>query len=396
MKNTLKKSKVKVTRRTESNITIPADILLEENSSQIKNNPRSKRRHRAKIKKTLSATKREIYQMEDDPRLNRIIQVDKPILDADLSLMKNNPGPNRIRQVDIPDEKFLLTEENSKVEDYVSIKARLVVRGDQDETEDDIPCDSPTVDRNTVKLPIATAAIMGWPLRSVNISAASSQGKEIVGRLKQGLHGLKETARLWFENLNQSQHSEKLTEVHKDAEKATEDKKKTTLRGVVGKLLTRPDLSFRTNILSRIPAETNLDEKIKEAREPVEDDRQKPQEIKHEKIGSLKNSSLEMYADASFGGVEKGIQNTEGLITLLREDDSRCAPIAWRSQVVSRVCRRAYTDSNSLVESLKHRLVTETEWAPTHLQQADPLTKAKADTTALIKVLKSGFLRRPG
>jgi len=411
----------------------PHITLLQKNSQKppprIKNNPRSKRRHRAKIKETISE-KRETYQLKDDPRLNRTIQVDKPILDSDLSLMKNNPGSNRIRQVDIPDEKFLLTEEKSEVEDYVSIKARSVIRGDQDETEDDIPCNSLTVDSNTMKLLIAIAAIMGWPLRSVDISAAFSQGKDIIG-----LHGLKETTRLWFENQDQSQHPEKLTEVHRDAEKATKDKKKTTLRGVVDKLPTRPDLSLRTNILSRIPAGTNLDEKIKEAREPVEEARRKPPEIKDEKIGSLENSSLEMYADASFGGVEKGIQNTEGLIILLREDDSRCAPIAWRSQVVSRVGRsvktdetvaledalnratgigrqviqnqtgktqeipipvRACIDSNSLVESLKQQLVTETEWVPTHLQRTDPLTKAKADTTALIRILKSGFLRRPG
>jgi len=407
----------------QTNIT-----LLQKNTqkppSKIKNNPRSKRRHRAKIKETISE-KGETYQLKDDPK---ILQIDKPILDSDLSLIKNNPSSNRIRQVDIPDEKFLLTEENSEVEDYVSIKAKLVVRGDKDETEDDIPGDSPTVDRNTVKLPIATAAIMGWPLRSVDISAASSQGKDIVG-----LHESKETTRLWFENQNQSQHPEKLTEVHRDAEKATKDKKKTTLRGVVGKLPTRPDLSLRTNILSHIPAGTNLDEKIKKAREPVEEARRKPPEIKDEKIGSLENSSLERYA--SFGGVEKGIRNTEGLIILLREDDSRCEPIAWRSQVVSRVGRsvktdetvaledalnratgigrqviqnqtgktqeipipvRACIDSNSLVESLKQQLVTETEWVPTHLQRTDPLTKAKADTTALIRILKSGFLRRPG
>jgi hypothetical protein len=56
------------------------------------------------------------------------------------------------------------------------IKARLVVRGDQDKAEDDIPCDSPTVDRNTAKLLIAIAAIMGWSLRSVDISAAFLQG----------------------------------------------------------------------------------------------------------------------------------------------------------------------------------------------------------------------------
>jgi hypothetical protein len=261
-------------------------------------------------------------------------------------------------------------------------------------------------------------------------------------------------------HLNQNQYSEELTEVHKDAEKATEEKKRTTLRGVVGKLLylnlTRPDLSFRTNILSRIPAGTNLDEKIKEARELVEEARRNPLEITYGQIGSLENSSLEVYADASFGGVEKGIRSTEGFIILLRGDDSRCAPIAWRSRVISQVCRsvktaetialedaldmaigigrqvvqiqtgiiqdipipiRAYTDSNSLVESLrsmkqvdegptrlnvarikdhlKQQLVTEIKWVPTHLQLADPLTKTKADATALRKVLRTGFLKKP-
>jgi len=104
------------------------------------------------------------------------------------------------------------------------IKARLVVRGDQDEAEDDIPCDSPTVDRNTAKLLIAIAAIMEWSLRSVDISAAFLQGREldrtvyilpppefrkpgVVWRLKKGLYGLKEAARLWFEEL--TKHLEK-------------------------------------------------------------------------------------------------------------------------------------------------------------------------------------------
>jgi len=276
----------------------------------------------------------------------------------------------------------------------------LVVRGDQDDTEDDIPCDSPTVDRNTAKLLIAIAAIMGWSLRSVDISAAFLQGREldrtvyilpppefrkpgVVWRLKKGLYGLKEAARLWFEELtkdlekqggkplvgdpaclifhedgrfvafalihvddiliggeeeytnnlmgkvkerfkvskdqldkfvytgmsirtddksrillNQNQYSEELEDVSKEAEKATEEKKKTILRGVVGKLLylnlTRPDLSFRTNILSRIPAGTDLDEKIKEARELIEVARKYPLEIKYGKIGLLNQLSLEV------------------------------------------------------------------------------------------------------
>jgi len=59
------------------------------------------------------------------------------------------------------------------------IKARLVVRGDQDEAERDIQSDSPTVDRHTVKLMMAVAANQGWSPRSIDISAAFLQGKEI-------------------------------------------------------------------------------------------------------------------------------------------------------------------------------------------------------------------------
>jgi hypothetical protein len=60
-----------------------------------------------------------------------------------------------------------------------NLKARLVVRGDQDFAEGDIPCDSPTVDRSTVKLMLAIAANEDWRLRSIDISAAFLQGRQI-------------------------------------------------------------------------------------------------------------------------------------------------------------------------------------------------------------------------
>ncbi len=59
------------------------------------------------------------------------------------------------------------------------MKARLVVRGDQDVAEDDIACDSPTVDRSSVKLLLATAANQGWDVRTIDISAAFLQGREM-------------------------------------------------------------------------------------------------------------------------------------------------------------------------------------------------------------------------
>jgi hypothetical protein len=409
---------------------------------------------------------------------------------------------------------------------------------------------------------LAVAANQGWTARSIDISAAFLQGREIdrtvyirpppeykkpgvVWKLKKGLYGLKEASRLWYDELsqdlkkhggvqltgdpavfvfhkdgqlqgfavihvddvfisgeqafsddlvekikirfrvskdesrsftytgmsirtdsrnrifvNQNQYSEELEDVPKDAEEDTEEKKKTTLRGVVGKLLylnlTRPDLSFKTNMLSRIPAGTDLNQKLKEARELVTEARQNPLEIKYGRLGPLENLSLEVYADASFGGVEKGLRSTEGFVILIRGENDRCSPIAWKSRVINRACKSAksaetialedgidmaigmgrqlqqiitgkvqeipvpimgYSDSGSLIESLRstkpvdehpmrmhvdrlknHKekgFATGYKWVPTQDQLADALTKSKITPFNIRRVLKSGCLKKP-
>ena len=45
------------------------------------------------------------------------------------------------------------------------LKARLVVRGDQDRSEEEVKSDSPTIDRTTVKVMLSTAANLQWDLR---------------------------------------------------------------------------------------------------------------------------------------------------------------------------------------------------------------------------------------
>jgi len=98
------------------------------------------------------------------------------------------------------------------------VKSRLVVRGDQDMNDEYTPCDSPTVDRTTVKMMIDIAANQEWQLRTIDIPAAFLQGREIdrtiyvlpppevakagiIWKLKKGWYGLKEAARLWFDEL---------------------------------------------------------------------------------------------------------------------------------------------------------------------------------------------------
>jgi hypothetical protein len=248
-----------------------------------------------------------------------------------------------------------------------------------------------------------------------------------------------------------------LPSVPKGADDESEDKKRTTLRGVVGRLLylnlTRPDLAYKTNMLSRIPAGTDLTAKIKEARDLVEIARKTPLEIKYEKLGPLDSLSLEVHADASFGGA---LKSTEGFVIFLRGDGNKCAPVAWRSRVINRACKSvktaetialedgsdmaiglgrqlkqivtgkveeipvpiwSCTDSGSLIESLRstkqvdeqpmrmhverlknHKdkgFVQGYKWVPTNEQMADSLTKAKVDPAGLRKVLKTGYLKRP-
>jgi len=260
--------------------------------------------------------------------------------------------------------------------------------------------------------------------------------------------------------LNQNQYLEEMEEVAKDAHEGPEDGLRTVLRGAVGRLLylnlTRPDLSFKTNNLARVTPSTEIKEKIKEAKELTEEANKNPLEIRYGKLGDLKKLTLKLYADASFGGVDKGVKSTEGYVLLLRGQGDECSPISWRSKLISRVCKsaksaetialenamdtaicigrqlgqiqtgrvyekpapiHAFSDSASLMESLRstkqvdegsmrlhverikdHLLnqnIESVKWVSTDKMLADPLTKARADTTALTSVLKTGIWRKP-
>jgi len=209
-------------------------------------------------------------------------------------------------------------------------------------------------------------------------------------------------------------------------------------------------------LLSRVPPGTNLKLKVKEAHDLIQEVKQTQVEAKFSKLSRLEDLNLDVYADASFGGLDKGLKSTEGLLILLRGLSSQCSPIAWRSRGITRVCKsaksaealalenaidlavgigrqlkqlrsgghqekpvpiRAFKDLESLTKSIKspkqvdeglmrlhverlkdfliHKDVKSITWVPTHAMLADVLTKAKVDPTPPIKDLKTGVVRQP-
>ena len=99
-------------------------------------------------------------------------------------------------------------------------KARLVVRGFE-ERDLEIPRDSPTVGKGTMRLLISVAALENWKLKTTDIKSAFLQGKElereiyirppkesqtphgIIWKLKHGLYGLKDGARQFYESVRE-------------------------------------------------------------------------------------------------------------------------------------------------------------------------------------------------
>ena len=102
--------------------------------------------------------------------------------------------------------------------DY-GVKARLCVRGDQEEDKESVRTDSPTVNRVNVKLFYVLAASMGWQVRTADVKAAFLQGaplerdvfirppkerriKGVVWKLIKGCYGLVDASRGFYLELD--------------------------------------------------------------------------------------------------------------------------------------------------------------------------------------------------
>ena len=109
--------------------------------------------------------------------------------------------------------RWVCTERIKK--DEKSIKARLVARGYEEEEK--VQSDSPTGNKDTLKLFLVTIASKCWKCESIDIKAAFLQGKDfhrevylippkeancnpgILWKLKKCVYGLNDAARVWYE-----------------------------------------------------------------------------------------------------------------------------------------------------------------------------------------------------
>jgi len=109
MKNTLKRSEIKVASCTESDMTIPVDILLEENSSQMKNNPIPPHQINTPEEKFSSAGHQNYLSKITGENFMTNPGIDLP---QPPPKIKTNPGSNRVFQIGKPSGKDELFPQN--------------------------------------------------------------------------------------------------------------------------------------------------------------------------------------------------------------------------------------------------------------------------------------------
>ena len=107
--------------------------------------------------------------------------------------------------------RWVITEK--EVDGVTKIKARLVIRGFEEEEE--VQADAPTAAKTTLRIALAMTANNNWPIETIDIKAAFLQGRPIerdvyitppseaeisgkIWRLRKTAYGLIDAARNWF------------------------------------------------------------------------------------------------------------------------------------------------------------------------------------------------------
>jgi len=93
--------------------------------------------------------------------------------------------------------------------------------------------------------------------------------------------------------------------------------------------LTRPDIAFKINMLSRLTPGEDQKDKVKQARSLIEEVKKTKVEIVYGSLGKLTSLYLEIHADALFGNVDDKTKSTEGAVVILRGLEGTGSPIYW-------------------------------------------------------------------
>ena len=109
--------------------------------------------------------------------------------------------------------RWVVTEKRAK--DRTTVKARLVARGFEEETDGTIITESPTCSKEALRLALTIMLMEKWTPHTIDIKAAYLQGQPIsrdvylqpppeffcgkVWKLKKTVYGLNDAARAWYE-----------------------------------------------------------------------------------------------------------------------------------------------------------------------------------------------------
>ena len=105
-----------------------------------------------------------------------------------------------------------------EIDGVITTKARLVVRGFEDQDSEKSETNSPTCTKEAIRIALATIAMNGWNCKSIDAKAAFLQGNEIkrdifvkppkeastdkVWKLRKAAYGLNEASRCWYNKVN--------------------------------------------------------------------------------------------------------------------------------------------------------------------------------------------------
>ena len=129
-----------------------------------------------------------------------------------------------------------------------------------------------------------------------------------------------------------------------------------TLRSVQGQLSwlstqTRPDLSFDAFQLTTVLNRSTIKD-AKHGNKVVRKMKDKEVELKFKHLGNIKDLHIEVFADASLGNIEEGIQTKSamGYFICLSNPDLEISPLHWKSAVIDKVAEDIKTAETLALE----------------------------------------------